>query len=242
LAVANIHTHPVDASPEQAEACLKLAEISAEDSSFADRVRALGVSDPLLDEGLAELAAVVDAAAAQAPGLVVADLKIARGLDYYTGTVYETELEGYEHLGSICSGGRYDTLASDGKNTYPGVGISIGISRLLVPLLQAGRLDATREVPTCVLVALANEDERADANALAQRLRERGIPAQVSPSAAKYGKQIKFADKRGIPFVLFPGEDGLQMKDIRSGAQVPAEVDSWEPPAEDLHPRVIAAD
>jgi histidyl-tRNA synthetase len=241
-AVAKMLIERVDASPEQAEACLKLAEISAEDSSFADRVRALGVSDPLLDEGLAELAAVVDAAAAQAPGLVVADLKIARGLDYYTGTVYETELEGYEHLGSICSGGRYDTLASDGKNTYPGVGISIGISRLLVPLLQAGRLDATREVPTCVLVALANEDERADANALAQRLRERGIPAQVSPSAAKYGKQIKFADKRGIPFVLFPGEDGLQMKDIRSGEQVPAEVDSWEPPAEDLHPRVIAAD
>ncbi|GAB4005420.1 hypothetical protein GCM10029992_53230 [Glycomyces albus] len=197
------------------------------------------MTDPLLDEGLGELAAVVEAAAEQAPGLVAADLKIARGLDYYTGTVYETVLEGHEQLGSICSGGRYDTLASDGKNTYPGVGISIGLSRLLVPLLNSGALDATREVPTCVLVALADEDGRGEANALARRLRERGISTQVSPSAAKFGKQIKFADKRGIPFVLFVGEEH-QIKDIRSGEQSPVDVDSWEPPAADLYPRIVA--
>ena len=180
----------------------------------------------------------MEAAAKEAPGFVVADMKIARGLDYYTGTVYETVMEGYESLGSICSGGRYDKLASDGKNTYPGVGLSIGVSRILVPLLQSGELDATREVPTCVLVALANEDERASANALAQRLRRRGIPTQVSPSAAKFGKQIKFADKRGIPFVLFVNDEGTQIKDIRSGDQTTVDVDTWEPPAEDLHPRI----
>ncbi|WP_026923768.1 histidine--tRNA ligase [Glycomyces arizonensis] len=239
-AVAKLLVDEVGATPEQAEACLSLAEISAEDASFVDRVKALGVTDPLLEEGLAELAAVVEAAAKEAPGLVVADMKIARGLDYYTGTVYETVMEGYESLGSICSGGRYDTLASDGKHTYPGVGLSIGVSRILVPLLQAGSLTATREVPTCVLVALANEDERPASNAIAQRLRARGIPTQVSPSAAKFGKQIKFADKRGIPFVLFSGEDGHQMKDIRSGEQVAVDVDAWEPPAEDLHPSIVA--
>ncbi|HEY1095078.1 MAG TPA: histidine--tRNA ligase, partial [Glycomyces sp.] len=214
-AVAKLLIDAVDATPEQAEACLKLASISAADTSFVDEIRALGVTDPLLEEGLSELAAVVDAAAKAAPGFVVADMKIARGLDYYTGTVYEVFIEGQEHLGSICSGGRYDELASDGKNTYPGVGLSIGVSRLLVPLLQSGALDATREVPTCVLVALANDDDRADATALAQRLRGRGIPTQVSPSAAKFGKQIKFADKRGIPFVLFVNEEGTQIKDIR---------------------------
>jgi histidyl-tRNA synthetase len=239
-AVAGLLAERVGASPEQAEACLRLASISAEDTSFVDRVKDLGVADPLLEEGLNELAAVVEAAAKEAPGLVVADMRIARGLDYYTGTVYETFLEGHEGLGSICSGGRYDTLASDGKNTYPGVGLSIGVSRLLVPLLQSGRLTATREVPTCVLVALANEDGRAEANALAGRLRARGVPTQVSPSAAKFGKQIKFADKRGIPFVLFSGEEGPQMKDLRSGEQVAVDVDSWEPPAEDLHPRIVA--
>ncbi|HEU5129489.1 MAG TPA: histidine--tRNA ligase [Glycomyces sp.] len=239
-AVAGLLAERVGATPEQAESCLRLASISAEDTSFVDEVKALGVADPLLEEGLDELAAVVGAAAKEAPGLVVADMRIARGLDYYTGTVYETFLEGHERLGSICSGGRYDTLASDGKHTYPGVGLSIGVSRLLVPLLQSGSLTATREVPTCVLVALADEDGRAEANALARRLRERGVPTQVSPSAAKFGKQIKFADKRGIPFVLFSGEEGPQMKDIRSGEQVAVDVDAWEPPAEDLHPRIVA--
>nr|BFF24760.1 hypothetical protein GCM10025732_27250 [Glycomyces mayteni] len=228
-ATAKLLIDGVDATPEQAEACLKLASISAEDSSFVDEIRALGVADPLLEEGLTELAAVVDAAAAAAPGFVVADMKIARGLDYYTGTVYEVFIEGEEHLGSVCSGGRYDKLASDGKNTYPGVGLSIGVSRLLVPLLQAGKLDATREVPTCVLVALNHEDDRPASNAIAQRLRARGIPVQVSPSAAKFGKQIKFADKRGIPFVLFTNDEGTQIKDIRSGDQATVDLDTWNP-------------
>jgi histidyl-tRNA synthetase len=240
--VAKLLIDTVDATPEQAEACLKLASISAEDTSFVEEIRALGVSDPLLDEGLSELAAVVAAAAEEAPGFIVADMKIARGLDYYTGTVYEVFIEGQEHLGSVCSGGRYDKLASDGKNTYPGVGLSIGVSRLLVPLLQAGALSATREVPTCVLVALANEDERSAANALAQRLRGRGIPTQVSPSAAKFGKQIKFADKRGIPFVLFVNDEGTQIKDIRSGDQTTIDPDAWNPPAEDLHPTIVTAE
>ncbi|WP_112140745.1 histidine--tRNA ligase [Glycomyces dulcitolivorans] len=237
-ATAKLLIDGVDATPKQAEACLKLASIRSEDTSFVDEIRALGVTDPLLEEGLTELAAVVDAVAKEAPGFVVADMKIARGLDYYTGTVYEVFIEGEEHLGSVCSGGRYDKLASDGKNTYPGVGLSIGVSRLLVPLLQAGKLDATREVPTCVLVALTAEDDRPDANALAQRLRKRGIPTQVSPSAAKFGKQIKFADKRGIPFVLFVNDEGTQMKDIRSGDQLTVDVDTWNPPAEDLHPTI----
>ncbi|MFG3340439.1 histidine--tRNA ligase [Glycomyces sp. NPDC048151] len=239
-ATAKLLVERVDATPEQAEACLRLAAISAEDTSFVNEIRALGVIDPLLEEGLNELAAVVGAAAKEAPGFVVADMKIARGLDYYTGTVYEVFIEGQEHLGSVCSGGRYDTLASDGKHTYPGVGLSIGVSRLLVPLLNSGALTADREVPTCVLVALANEDERSAANGLAQRLRKRGIPTQVSPTAAKFGKQIKFADKRGIPFVLFTNDEGTQMKDIRSGDQATVDVDAWNPPAEDLNPRIIA--
>ena len=110
------------------QACLRLAAITGTDDSFVAQVRELGVEHPLLDEGLAELVAVVSAAGLRRPGAVVADLKIARGLDYYTGTVFETELEGFESLGSICSGGRYDSLASDGRATFPGVGISLGVS------------------------------------------------------------------------------------------------------------------
>ncbi|WP_040160770.1 histidine--tRNA ligase [Mobilicoccus massiliensis] len=219
---------------EQAAQCLALAEIDATDSSFADRVRALGVEHPTLTEGLEELSAVMDAAAEHAPGLLVADLKVARGLDYYTGTVYETQLVGHESYGSICSGGRYDALASDGRTTYPGVGISIGVSRLLAKLMPS--LDATRATPSVVLVALANDEQRPAAMRIAAALRERGIACEVAPSAAKFGKQIRFADRRGIPFVWFPGDDGAtgSVKDIRSGEQVEADPTQWMPPADDL--------
>ncbi|HEX6498244.1 MAG TPA: histidine--tRNA ligase [Micromonosporaceae bacterium] len=241
-AVAELLTETAGATDAQAKACLALAEISAEDASFADAVRALGVSDPLLDEGLSELAQVVEAAREHAPGLLVADLKIARGLDYYTGTVYETQLRGYERFGSICSGGRYDNLASSGTDRYPGVGISIGVTRMLGLLFGAGALTASRPVPTCVLVALPTDDDRSACDRIAAALRARGIATEVSPSAAKYGKQIRFAERRGIPYVWFPGEAGHEVKDIRSGAQTPADPGTWTPPEQDLRPRVVSAD
>ena len=173
----------------------------------------------------------------------MADLKIARGLDYYTGTVFETELEGFESLGSICSGGRYDALASDGKVTYPGVGISLGVSRLLVPLLTSGRLASSRSVPSAVLVAVNDEEHRAASDAVADALRARGISSEVAPAAAKFGKQIRHADRRGIPFVWFVGEGGSHsVKDIRSGDQVDVDPATWTPPADDLRPHVEQSD
>jgi histidyl-tRNA synthetase len=233
----------VKATEAQAKACLALAEISAEDASFVDAVRALGVADPLLDEGLAELVRVVEAAREHSPGLLVADLKIARGLDYYTGTVYETLMRGFEKSGSVCSGGRYDNLAASGEDRYPGVGISIGVSRMLGLLFGASALTVSRSVPTCVLVALPTEDLRPACDRIAAALRRRGIPTEVSPSAAKYGKQIRFAERRGIPFVWFPGADGApdEVKDIRSGEQAAADSTQWTPPEADLHPTVAAA-
>ena len=230
------------ATDAQAKACLALAEIEAPDASFADAVRALGVSDPLLDEGLDELVRVVEAAREYAPGLLVAQLKIARGLDYYTGTVYETTMAGYERAGSVCSGGRYDNLASDRDVKYPGVGISIGVSRMLGLLFGANALGVSRHVPTCVVVALPDEESRPACRRIAQALRSRGIATEVAPEPAKFGKQIRYADRRGIPFVWFPGVDGMsdQVKDIRSGEQVQASATDWNPPAEDLEPRIFA--
>jgi histidyl-tRNA synthetase len=225
-------------SPEAAQKCLALASIRSADTSFVEAVRALGVEHELLDQGLEELAAVVGAAAERMPGAVVADLKIARGLDYYTGTVYETQLVGFEDFGSICSGGRYDALASDGRSTYPGVGISLGVSRLMGVLLGRGLVRASRSVPTCVLVAVTDEAGRAESAAIAGALRARGIPVEVAPKADKFGKQIRYADRRGIPFVWFPDAEGGSVKDIRSGAQEPADPARWAPPAEDLHPRI----
>jgi histidyl-tRNA synthetase len=235
--VAQLLVETAGATEAQAKGCLALGEISAPDASFADAVRALGVADPLLDEGLDELVRVIEAAAEHAPGLVAADLRIARGLDYYTGTVYEATMAGFERGGSVIAGGRYDDLADSGTDRYPGVGLSIGVTRILGLLFGAGALTASRPVPTCVLVALPTEEQRRRCDRIAAALRARGIAAEVSPNAAKYGRQIRFAERRGIPFVWFPGEPD-EVKDIRSGEQVPADAAAWRPPAEDLRPVV----
>jgi histidyl-tRNA synthetase len=220
--------------------CLELAGIRTSDASFAERVRALGVTDDLLDEGIAELVAVVEGANARRPGSVVADLRIARGLDYYTGTVYETQLVGFESVGSIASGGRYDSLASDGKQTFPGVGISLGVTRLVSILLGRDLVDVSRPVPSVVLVAVVDDSTRADSEDVAARLRARGIACEVAPAADKFGKQIKLADRRGIPYVWFPDAAGDTIKDIRTGEQVGAHADSWSPHLSELRPTVTS--
>ncbi len=226
-------------SPEAAQTCLALASIRTEDASFVEQVRALGVEHPLLEEGLTELAYVMTGASQRMPGALVADLKIARGLDYYTGTVYETQLVGYESFGSVCSGGRYDSLASDGKTTYPGVGIALGLTRLMSVLLGRGVVEASRSVPTCVLVAVTDEATRPASEDVAAALRGRGISTEVAPQADKFGKQIRYADRRGIPYVWFPDTvDGHAVKDIRTGEQVAADPAAWTPPEHDLAPQV----
>ncbi len=239
-------------SDEQAQACLALAQVRSADASFADQALALarryGAGSELFDTGVAELAAVVAGCAGltSARVTVEADLRIARGLDYYTGTVFETRMSGYEHLGSICSGGRYDALASDGRASYPGVGLSFGVSRTLVPLFARGDLRADRSVPSAVLVAVVDEESRSASEAVAGALRARGVPTEVAPSAAKLGRQIRHAERRGIPYVWFPpsGEQGAtaaghQVKDIRTGDQADADPGSWSPPALDLRPRLV---
>ena len=233
------------ATPEQASTALALAGIRTPDLGFVERVRALGVSHATLDAGLDALSEVVRQGMVHAPGRIVADLRVARGLDYYTGTVYETQLVGFEDWGSFCSGGRYDALASDGRTSYPGVGISIGVSRLLGLLLGKGLLTVSRKTPAAVLVALNTDDDRPRSAAVASDLRRRGIPCEVAPGAARFGKQIRYAERRGIPYVWFPGAasetGGDAVKDIRSGAQVGADATTWQCPVDDLRPTVTRA-
>ncbi|WP_347107597.1 histidine--tRNA ligase [Paenarthrobacter sp. S56] len=240
--VADLLKSELGATDAQAALALQLATIRTEDTSFVAAVRALGVKDELLEEGLGELEQVIEAAAHRAPGKVVADLSIARGLDYYTGTVVETVLVGHEQLGSICSGGRYDALASKGNRKFPGVGLSIGVTRLVSRILSQQFATASRSVPTAVLVALNHDDSWSAAQDVAAQLRSRGIATEVAAKAEKFGKQIKFADRRGIPFVWFTDEDGKhQVKDIRSGEQVDADPASWTPSEDDLYVRVTTA-
>jgi histidyl-tRNA synthetase len=230
----------IGVGPEQSTQALRAAGIRGTTSAeVVGAVQELGVTSPQLEEGLSELSRVLDAAARRAPGRVIADLSIARGLDYYTGTVYEAVLVGNETFGAICAGGRYDSLVSDGKRTYPGVGLSLGVSRLVSKILADGEVTATRSVPTAVLVAVTDEERREESIDVAVVLRSRGIPVDVAPRADKFGKQIRYADRRGIPFVWFP-ETG-EVKDIRSGDQVAADPKIWAPPAEDWWPRVVDA-
>jgi histidyl-tRNA synthetase len=230
------------ATVEQADRCLELATIRVADASVVERVRALGVSDELLDRGLAELSAVLEGCSDVVDDHVTveANLRIARGLDYYTGTVVEIFMRGYERLKSVGGGGRYDALASDGRTTYPGVGISFGVSRTILPLIAEGVLAGSRAVPSAVLVALADEESRPASEAVADALRRRGIACEVAPAPQRFGKQIRTAERRGIPFVWFLQADGThQVKDIRSGDQVDADPAAWAPPDADLRPTIV---
>jgi histidyl-tRNA synthetase len=243
-AVAALLVEQAGATAEQADRCLELASIRVADASVVERVTALGVSDELLDRGLAELSAVLEGCSDVVDDHVTveANLRIARGLDYYTGTVVEIFMCGYERLKSVGGGGRYDALASDGRTTYPGVGISFGVSRTILPLIADGVLAGSRAVPSAVLVALADEESRPASEAVADALRRRGIACEVAPSPQKFGKQIRTAERRGIPFVWFLQADGThQVKDIRSGDQVDADPGTWTPPEADLRPTIVTS-
>jgi len=223
---------------DQVARILDFASIQTSSLDFAERVRAFGVGGDQIEQGIAEVEQLFTAAHSRFPDNVVVDCKIARGLDYYTGSVFELELKGYESLGTVCAGGRYDSLASDGKKTYPGVGISFGLTRVFAPMISKGRLAASRSVPSAVLVAVDSDETRPQADEVARVLRSRGICCEVSPNAQKYGKQIRFADRRGIPYVWFGPLQG-QVKDIRTGDQMDADATMWSPLPADLHPTIL---
>ncbi len=189
-------------------------------------LRGLDVSHALLDEGIAEMAVVVEALKALG---VPADhwclnLSIARGLDYYTGTVYETLLDDHPELGSICSGGRYENLAGHyTKSKLPGVGISIGLTRLFSKMQELEIVSSSDSTVQC-LVARMDPELDHETIALGAELRAAGINTQVVFDGGKLGKQMKAADKAGIPFVAILGPDELtrgsvQVKNLRSGEQ-----------------------
>jgi histidyl-tRNA synthetase len=190
------------------------------------KLDALGAGTPLFEEGRDELRAIL----VQLQALGVAEsryalnLSIARGLDYYTGVVYETTLDAYPQIGSICSGGRYENLAGHyTKSKLPGVGISIGLTRLFFQLKDAGLVD-TAESSVDVLVALLDDTSLAHALGLSQRLRAAGLNVETQLEPRKLAKQLQYADKAGIRFVVMRGEDEasrgvVAVKDLRRGEQ-----------------------
>jgi histidyl-tRNA synthetase len=219
-----------------ARRCLEIARIRTPDSAFVDRVRTLGVRSDLLDEGLDELVFVIDALNDLPKGIVWADLSIARGWDYYTGTVYEGRLLEFPAMGAIISGGRYDDLASSFiKKKLPGVGISIGLTRLFGILAAENRLKLGPKCPTHLLIILPDEAQRQNVARLASFLRRRGFNVETYHEPAKLARQLRYASKKEIRYVWFPPFDGQgihELKDMRSGEQTPVDPETWQPDSE----------
>lgn len=214
-------------SAEQAGRVLSLSSLRSTD--FRNRIAAfddMAAQSPLMREGIEELSFVLDQLSHLPEGAAVADLSIVRGLDYYTGTVYETQLlDVPEFTGSVCSGGRYDDLAGHYINRHlPGVGISIGFSRLFDVMRQTGRLKTGPKGPAHVLVLLLDESQRSAAAAKGRALRQRGLNVEVYHAASKINKQFAYAEKKGIPFVYMPMDDGAsawEVKDMAARTQKP---------------------
>ena len=218
---------------EQADEILRFIAIRGTNAEVLDALQAWSGKNEVFDTGLAELTAV--AAQLSAFGVpeenFAIDLTIARGLDYYTGTVYETTLDDHREIGSVCSGGRYDDLAAyytDRK--LPGVGISIGLTRLFYVLGEQGMLnDALPTAPAdCLLLPMT--DDLSAAVRLATALRQAGIRTQLYSEQKKFKAKMQYADKLGIPYVIFLGEDEIargecSVKELRTGEQVSLPVD-----------------
>ena len=191
-----------------------------------DKLAALGATNETFNTGVSELREVLELVR----GLGVPEsgyainLSIARGLDYYTGTVFETTLNDHPQIGSICSGGRYDDLASNyTKSKLPGVGISIGVTRLFWQLQEAGLIDMA-ESSVQAMVGLLDEARLHDGLQLARELRAGGINTEVQLESRKLKRQMEYADRAGIRFVVLVGEDEaargvVTVKDMRRGEQ-----------------------
>jgi len=203
--------------------------VQVRSTSLADahaKLDALGSGSEALEQGRAELREVLDTVALLGvpESAFALNFSIARGLDYYTGTVYETTLNEHPEIGSICSGGRYDNLAGQyTKSKLPGVGISIGLTRLFWQLREAGLLKNARGTVD-VLVTQMDAALLPHYLALAQSLREAGIRTEVVLEGGKLGKQLKYADRAGIRYALVLGGDELTrdvvaLKDLASGEQ-----------------------
>jgi histidyl-tRNA synthetase len=215
----------------QVDGCVAISRVeSADPEELRAHVAALGVSHPLLSTGLDELCLVLDRCKTRLPGSVVAALHIARGFDYYTGTVVEGVLRDHPTLGSVCSGGRYDNLAST-KTALPGMGVSIGITRLVSFMIHLGLLKTPRKSPAQVFVLVHAADQRPLSLEVADKLRHRGIATLVSHSARAYGKQMQQAQRMGIDYVWFPAQPGQAhvVKDITKGEQFEVDIETWKP-------------
>jgi len=206
---------------------LRFVNIKGQTGEIFSALEELNIDNELFQLGLAELKTVIAHVASFGipADYVGIDLSIARGLDYYTGTVYETVLLDYKGVGSICSGGRYDNLAENyTSQKLPGVGISIGLTRLFSQLQDLGLITAAEASPSRVLVIPFNDQAAATALEVSQKLRGQDIATELYFEEAKFSNKLSYASKLGIEYVVLIGEDEvagnfLTVKNMKTGQQ-----------------------
>ena len=225
--VRTLLTDEVGVSAESAGEILKFIAITGGNEQVLAALESYRGRSEVFDEGLDQLNTVVkylSAFGVPAENFAV-DLTIARGLDYYTGTVYETTLLDHPEIGSVCSGGRYDNLAEYYTDKQlPGVGISIGLTRLFYVLGEQGMLNPGLPTAPADVLILPMTAELAPAVTLATRLRAAGVRTQLYTEQKKFKAKMSYADKLGVPYVVFLGDDEIAgnvvaCKDMASGQQ-----------------------
>jgi histidyl-tRNA synthetase len=214
------------ATADQARRVLEHASLTGAPAEVLARLETLLSGVAVGKEGVSRLRELF--AASIAAGIpadrVELDVSIARGLDYYTGTIYETFLTDDPGIGSVCSGGRYDNLAALFTNQkLPGVGASLGLDRLLAALENLGKIETT-STPAPVLIVFFDQQHLGDYLRIGRVLRAAGINTEVFPDTRAVGKQLKYADKKGFRLALIAGGDEFakgewKIKDLKSGEQ-----------------------
>ncbi|MCI9056205.1 MAG: histidine--tRNA ligase [Oscillospiraceae bacterium] len=225
--VKGILTEDFGVSGGDADAVLSFIGIKGTNAQVLEALEAYRGRNELFDTGLDELGTVVKylAAFGVPEDNFAVDLTIARGLDYYTGTVYETLMVDHPEIGSICSGGRYDNLAEYYTDkVLPGVGISIGVTRLFYVLQEQKMLNENANTAPADVLVIPMTEDLAPAIALATRLRDAGVRTQLYTEQKKFKAKMSYADKLAVPFAAFLGEDEVKegvvsCKDMVSGEQ-----------------------
>ena len=220
-------TEDVELTAEQADEIMRFISITGSNDQVLSALEGYRSRHELFDQGLDELTTVTRYLAAFGVPEVnfAVDLTIARGLDYYTGTVYETTLLDYPEIGSVCSGGRYDNLAEYyTERRLPGVGISIGLTRLFYVLGEQGLLNPSLPTAPADVLILPMTQDLTPAIQLATRLRGAGVRTQLYTEQKKFKAKMNYADKLGVPYVVFLGDDEIAAglvacKDMTSGEQ-----------------------
>ena len=216
----------------KADAVLQLAVLKGTNDMTLSALSAMVARNTTGEEGVEKLSAVIkNVQAAGVPEQTVQiDLSIARGLDYYTGTIYETFLSELPGIGSVCSGGRYDNLAGlYTKQQLPGVGASLGLDRLLAAMEELGKFEKI-STPAEIFIPYFVTNRLGDYLKLAADLRRAGFKVEVYPEVKKLGQQLKYADKRGLAYTVVIGEDEFeqgtcQLKNMKTGETVNCVVD-----------------